>query len=131
MIVFVYGNDTKQTKMQEINIDDLIPGKEYYLECFTDIVNNKMGSKNPPYRMIATFQKMVVNEYDIQVTYFTHFRRLKYKNNKEFSYDVQLNQYWKFYEKSQEKIQRNMETRAFSRILREVTSDEYFTQLHI
>lgn len=128
MIVFVYGNDTKQTKMQEIHIDNLIPGKEYYLECFTD---NKMVSGNPPYRMTATFQKMVVNEYDIQVTYFTHFRRLKYKNNKEFSYDVQLNQYWKFYEKSQEKIQRNMETRAFSRILREVTCDEYFTQLHI
>ena len=44
--------------MQEIKKENLIPGKEYYLEAFTTDDNDNFVRHSPRYKMIAKFDKI-------------------------------------------------------------------------
>jgi hypothetical protein len=113
--------------MQEVKLDDLIQGREYWLECFTNDDERQLVSHNPPYKMIARFDKLIHTKYDSTVAGFTNFRDIKFKNDTNIGYSVALNNYyWKFYEIIKNKVQDDMEKRAHDKILRQVIRDEYY-----
>jgi hypothetical protein len=113
--------------MQEVKKDNLIRGKEYYIECLTTDKNNQFITHNPPYKMIARFDKLdiVGRESNYLFAYFENFRKIEFKKDKNLGYDVQLNIFWRFYEIIEDKIQSDMERRAYNMVLQEVVKDEY------
>lgn len=117
--------------MQEISKENLIPGKEYYIECLTSgKTNDTMVPCNPIYKMIAKFEKLDTIDptiSDYRFSYFTNFRKIKYKKNKNLGYRVYLNTFWKFYEIIEDKIQDSMERRSYNMVLQKIVKDEYFT----
>lgn len=117
--------------MKEISKENLIPGKEYYIECLTTGKNSDtLVSCSPIYKMIAKFEKLDTLDLttsDYKFSYFTNFRKIKYKKNKNLGYRVHLNIFWKFYEIVEDKIQESMEKRSYNMVLQEIVKDEYFT----
>jgi hypothetical protein len=114
--------------MKEVKKEDLIHGKEYYLECLTTDKNNEFVPHYPPYKMIARFDKLdiVGKESNYKFAYFENFRKIEFKKDKNVGYNVNLNIFWRFYEIIQDKIQSDMERRAYNMVLQEVVKDEYF-----
>lgn len=113
--------------MLEIAKDKLICGKEYYLEAIhIDNNNNNIIRSNPPYKMIAKFCKLDILDNKYLICHFNNFRRIRYKNIKNFGYDVELNNFWKFYEIIENKIQTQMENRALEMIFEKTVKDQYF-----
>lgn len=114
--------------MQEVTLENLIQGKEYWMECFSVNNENQFLPYRRRYKMIARFDKYVHTAYDDTTNiYFTNFRTIKYRNNKNYGYDVTLSDYcWKFYEILKEKVQKDMESRAYDMVLRQKIRDEYF-----
>jgi len=113
--------------MQEVSRENLVPGKEYYLQCFEP----SCAAPMKPYKMIAKFEKLVDVDpehtvFPWQWACFTKFRNLKHKNDPTYGRRVQLNLYWRFYEIPRHKVQNNMENRAYNMILLEIIGDEYF-----
>ena len=115
--------------MQEVTMENLIQGKEYWMEGFTLDYERRLVSHYKPYKMIAKFQKIVVRgDYNSTYAEFTNFRQIKYKDNKDDGYNVSLNDYyWKFYEIIREKVHHDMESRALKKILTNIIKDEYYT----
>jgi hypothetical protein len=75
--------------MLEVDNDKLISGKEYYIEALS-------GTEDFIYRMIAKFIEFKsVNSY-IQYC-FSNFRKIKYRKNEKYGYNVKLNRCWIFY----------------------------------
>lgn len=118
--------------MLEINKEQLIKGKEYYLECLTYANDNiTLIPLDPPYKMIARFDRL---DYKYTTypysTYpyscFSNFRHITNKNYKSLGYNVHLNSLWRFYEIIEDKIQNDMENRAITEVLKLITGDEYF-----
>jgi len=116
--------------MKEISKENMIPGKEYYIECLTTCKNsNILVPRSPKYKMIAKFEKLHAPYPEIsksELAYFSNFRKIIYRKNKETGYNVKLNMFWKFYEITREKIQEDMEKRSYNMVLQEVIKDEYF-----
>lgn len=118
--------------MQEISPENLVSNTEYYLERFMkDEYDNSIIHLEPKYKMIAKFEKIETSIFNCKFPCFNNFRKLKYKNDLERGYRVTLNNYWKFYESSKCKIQKNMERRAYNKVLQQITNDEYFIPLDI
>ena len=117
----------QKVTMQEVTMENLIQGKEYWMECFT---YNEEGQFVPHiyrYKMIAKFDKCIHSEYGSTSAGFKNFREIKFKDNKTYGYDVKLNNYyWRFYEVLKNKVQKDMENRAYKTILEEKIRDEYF-----
>ena len=117
--------------MQQITKENLICGKEYYLECFTHDEESNFVPHVPRYKMIARFEKLHEPNQEVVPGYthawFTNFRPIKYKKCKDYGYPVHLNEFWNFYEIIEDNVQRDMEKRAYNMILRQVIEDEYFT----
>jgi hypothetical protein len=119
-------------KMQEVSREDLVPGKEYYMQCF----ERSCAPPMKPYKMIAKFEKLVDTNPDHTVfpwqwAYFTKFRNLKYKNDATYGRRVQLNLAWRFYEIPRDKVQKNMENRAYNMVLLDVIGDEHFKPVEV
>jgi hypothetical protein len=115
--------------MKEVFQKDLIPGKEYYMECFTTDESGNLVSNNPPYKMIAKFKNLCNPSFIFpfyQHSCFTNFRKIQYKNKKNNGYYVELNDFWKFYEIVEDKVQQDMEKRATDTALQQIIRDEYF-----
>ena len=113
--------------MQEVDRENLVPGKEYYMQCF----ERSCVPPNKPYKMIAKFEKLVDTDpeytaFPWQWARFTKFRNLKHKNDPTYGRCVQLNLAWRFYEITRDKVQKNMENRAYNQILLDLIGDEYF-----
>jgi hypothetical protein len=114
--------------MEPVSHNDLLPGKEYYIQCLTlekdefTIVPNKRIEK-----LIATFNKLESTQRSdgFKLAHFKYFRSLQ-KKDFEKGYDVRLNEMWRFYEVKKAHIQQKMENRALNMILRQVIGDEYF-----
>jgi hypothetical protein len=114
--------------MEPVAHNDLLPGKEYYIQCLTlekdevTIVPNKGIEK-----LIATFDKLesTPRSDGFKFAHFKYFRSLRDKDV-EKGYDVRLNEMWRFYEVKKTHIQQQMENRALNMILRQVIGDEYF-----
>lgn len=117
--------------MQEISKENMIPGKEYYIECLTTVENSDiLVPCSPIYKMIAKFEKLDTVDptiSDYRFAYFTNFRKMRYKKNKKLGYRVYLNKFWKFYEIIEDKIQDSMERRSYNMVLQEIIKDQYFT----
>ena len=116
--------------MQEVKRENLVPGKEYYLQDF------ETGYEPPqkPSKMIAKFEKLIQSAWnpDYYWAFFTDFRKLKDRNNDPSCFRcVQLNYKWRFYEILRDKIQKNMENRAYNRVLLELIGDEYFVPIEV
>jgi len=115
--------------MQEVQPENLVPSKEYYMECFTYDQNKEIIHCNPPYKMMAMFKKLDYSNPNITNYLFPHFinfRKIEFKNDKNHGYDVWLNTLWKFYEIIEDKVQTNMEKRAVDIIIKDIIKDEHF-----
>jgi hypothetical protein len=115
--------------MQEVNREDLVPGKEYYLQDF----ESGYDPPQKPSKMIAKFEKIIQSAWnpDFNWACFTNFRKLEDRNDQSSFLRVQLNYKWKFYEIRRDKIQKNMENRAYNMILLDLIQDEYFTPVDV
>jgi len=111
--------------MLEVKRENLVPGKEYYLEDF------ESGYEPPqkPSKMIAKFEKLIQSAWnpDFNWACFTDYRKLEDRNDPNCFLSVQLNYKWRFYEIMRDKIQKNMENRAYNRVMLDLIGDEYFT----
>lgn len=113
--------------MQEVKFENLIKGKEYWMECFTCNDKQQLIPHNPPYKQIAKYDTHVITDFSSTVGKFLNFRDIKFKDDKNRGYTVTLNNYyWKFYETVKQKVQDNMENRAINIILKRVIRDEYY-----
>ena len=109
-------------------MENLIQGKEYWMECFNYNEEGQLVPHHYRYKMIATFDKCIIDsEYGSTSAGFTNFREIKFKANKTYGYAVKLNNYyWRFYEVLKNKVQTDMEIRAYKTILQQIIRDEYF-----
>ena len=113
--------------MQAVTMNNLIKGKEYWMECFTHDDEKQLVPHKKRYKMIAKFDKYIDTAYGSVFASFTNFREIKFKVNKDYGYTVSLdNYYWTFYEILENKVQKDMEIRAYNTILRQKVKDEYF-----
>jgi hypothetical protein len=115
--------------MQEVNRENLVPGKEYYLQNFEP----SCTPPQKPYKMIAKFEKLVQSFWnpDWYWACFNNFRKLEDKNDPTCIRHVELGYHWKFYEIQRDKVQKNMENRAYNMILLDLIQDEYFRPIDI
>ena len=115
--------------MQEVNRENLVPGKEYYLQDF----ESGYDPPQKPYKMIAKFEKLVQSFWnpDFNWACFTNFRKIEHRNDPSCIRRVELNYKWRFYEILRDKIQKNMENRAYNMVLQEIVKDEYFTPVDV
>ena len=108
-------------KMQEVERENLVPGKEYYVE-------------NTLYRLkrIAKFDKLLI--YDggsMRWACFNNVREIKYKNFPTDGYSSCMGYNCKFYEIASREVQKNMENRAYNRVLLDHVKDEYFKPIEV
>ena len=116
--------------MQEVGRENLVPGKEYYVQCFAP----SCVPPNKPYKMIGTFEKLIQGPYlpaKLEQTRFTNFRTLEHRNDPSRGQNIQLVLHWKFYEINGPTIQKNMENRAYNQVLLELVKDEYFKPVEV
>lgn len=117
--------------MQEVIMENLIQGKEYWMECFNYNEEGQFVPHTYRYKMIAKFDKCIDSKYGSVSAGFTNFREIKFKDNKTYGYGVKLNNYyWRFYETVKNKVQNDMESRAQYMILRKIIKDEYYWKLN-
>jgi hypothetical protein len=114
--------------MQEIPREKLIPGKEYYLQCFCP----GCAPPNKPYIMIAKFEKLenpssTHTNPNFKWVCVTNFRKLEEINKPSCGRSLQLDCRWWFYEISTSEVQKNMENRTYNQVLLHLIQDEYFT----
>jgi hypothetical protein len=108
-------------KMQEVPRENLVPGKEYYVE------NTVYGLKR-----IAKFDKLLI--YDggsMRWACFNNVREIKYKNFSTDGYSSNMGYNCKFYEIASREVQKNMENRAYNKVLLDLVKDEYFTPVDV
>jgi hypothetical protein len=115
--------------MQEVNRENLVPGKEYYLQCFEP----SCQPPYKPYKMIAKFENLIESYWNPvwQWACFTNFRKLENRKQSICSRRVELGYHWKFYAISSDTIQKNMENRAYNMVLIDIVSDEHFKPVDI
>lgn len=113
--------------MEEVLRENLISGKEYYLQNFEET----HALPNKSYKMIAKFKYLAQSAIDFKWACFSNFRKIENKKYKKVGYNVQLNSSWRFYEIVQHRVQKNMETRAYNIVLLDVVGDEYFRPIDV
>jgi hypothetical protein len=116
--------------MQEVKRVNLVPGKEYYIQCFAP----GYLPPNKPYKMIGKFEQLSQGLFihsEMEFTCFTNFRTLEHRNNPSLGKNVQLVLHWKFYEINVPTIQKNMENRAYNMVLLDIVKDEYFKPIEV
>ena len=111
--------------MQEVDRENLIPGKEYYMQCFAPMCL----PPNKPYKMIGTFEQ-IVHLYQERIC-FTNFRKLEHRNEQSCGSNIELARHWRFYEINGPTIQKNMENRAYKQVLLDIVKDEYFKPIEV
>lgn len=112
--------------MQEIIRENLIPGKEYYVQCFAP----SYAPPNKPIKMIGTFKKLIQG-FHKELTCFINFRKLEHRNDPSLGRPIELVLHWRFYEINGPTIQKTMEKRAYNQILLDVVGDEYFDPIEV
>ena len=113
--------------MKEVKENNLISGKEYYLECYTIYKKDNKYEYHPAHKRIAKFFNLEDNNFNQKIYNFNNFRYIKYEIYKNKGYDVNLHSnYWKFYEIIKNKVQKDMEKRAYDIILQQIIKDKYF-----
>ena len=113
--------------MEEVLRENLIPGKEYYLQC----VEESCVHPSNPYKMIAKFKCLEPSAIDFMWACFSNFRKIENKNFKTVGYNVELNGSWRFYEIAKHRVQKNMESRAYNMVLLYLIGDEYFRPIDV
>ena len=113
-------------KMQEVPRENLVPGKEYYMQWFPD----SYSGPNKTYKMMGTFEQLTYLPTQVRPC-FTNFRMLKHRSKPTCGYRIELALHWKFYEINVPTIQKNMETRAYNRVLLDLIGDKYFKPIEV
>jgi hypothetical protein len=110
--------------MQEIPRENLIPGKEYYLQNFEEA----HSPPNKPYKMIGLFEKLEPSCGFKAFSWacFSNFRKIEHRNDPTFTRYVCLGSHWKIYEMPRQKVQKTMENRSYNMILLDLIRDENF-----
>jgi hypothetical protein len=101
--------------MQEIKRENLISGKEYYLQYSFEV-----------YKMIGTFESVSSDGAK-----FSNFRRICERYKCWYNRSVKLVHHWKFYEINSNNVQKNMENRAYQMIILNIVNDEYFRPIDV
>jgi hypothetical protein len=119
--VFLFNVKINALKMQEVDRENLVPGKEYYVE-------------NTLYRLkrIAKFDKLLM--YDggsKRWACVNNVREIKYKNFPTHGYSSCMGYNCKFYEIASREVQKNMENRAYNRVLLDLVKDDYFKPIEV
>lgn len=125
--------------MEEVDRENLIVGKLYYIQCLTtdingsgngDLIPNKKVSLNAG--VFIKLESVLFGDSQWNSAIFDWFCAKKIINIrnldeiKEFDkFQVQLNYMWRFYEVKKFKIQSDMEERAVNSILKNITGDEF------
>jgi hypothetical protein len=110
--------------MQEVSRENLVPGKEYYLQNF----ETSCAPPNKPYKMIAKFEKLdPCSDYNFKWACFINFRKIKDRNDPTCDRRVKLTSHWRYYDVPRDKVQKTMENRAYNMILVDLIKDDYFT----
>jgi hypothetical protein len=113
--------------MQEVSRENLVPGKEYYLECC-------FAPPSKPIKMIGTFEKLSQGPYlpaKLERICFTNFRMLKHRSDPSRGYRIQLALHWKFYEINGPTLQKKMENRSYNQVLLDLINDEHFKPVDV
>ena len=107
-------------KMQEVPRENLVPGKEYYIE-------------NTLYRLkrIAKFDKLLIYGGGFHWACVNNVREIKYKNFPTHGYSSCMGYNCKFYEIASREVQKNMENRAYNQVLLGLVKDEYFKPIDV
>ena len=106
--------------MEIVKRSNLIPGREYYIQCLTNDEYNNVVVNVAIDKLIGTF--VLIDQEG-----FAHFRYFRtIKEDLQCGYPVGLGNLWNFYEVKKHRIQQDMEYRALSKIMQEITGDEYF-----
>jgi len=115
--------------MQEIPRENLVPGKEYYLQNFEETY----APPKTPYKMIGKFEKLEPSSGYTKFTWacFSNFRKIEHRNDTKITRYVCLGSQWKMYEIAQHRIQKNMENRAYNMVMLQITNDEYFRPIDV
>ena len=115
--------------MQEVKRENLVPGKEYYLQNFEDAYL----PPNKPYKMIGRFEDLEPSCGFIEFNwaYFSDFRKIEHRNDPKSTRDVRLGSHWKIYEITSHKVKQNMENRAYNQVLLGLVKDEYFKPIEV
>ena len=112
--------------MQEVLRENLVPGKEYYLQCFAP----SYAPPNKPIKMIGIFKKLIQG-FRKELTCFINFRKLDQRNEPSCGTSIELALHWKFYEINGPTIQKNMENRVYKQVILDIIGDEYFTPIEV
>jgi len=107
--------------MQEVPRENLVPGKEYYIE-------------NTLYRLkrIAKFDKLLIYDGGSQWwACVNNVREIKYKNFPTHGYSSCMGYNCKFYEIASREIQKNMENRAYNMVMLDIIGDEHFKPIEV
>jgi len=113
-------------KMQEVSRENLIPGKEYYLQCFAP----SYAPPNKPIKMIGTFKKLF-QCFRKELTCFINFRKLEHRNDPSLGRPIKLVLHWRFYEINGSTIQKTMENRVYKQVIIDIIGDEWFTPIEV
>jgi hypothetical protein len=106
--------------MEIVKRNNLIPGREYYIQCLTYDEDNNIVVNVAIDKLIGKFVSIDQEGF----AQFRYFRTIK--EDLQSGYPVGLGNFWNFYEVKKDRIQQDMEYRALQNIMREITGDEYF-----
>jgi len=116
--------------MKYINKKNLEKNKIYFIECLKYDKNNNLIKNDYDGKCIGIFSHYVnyssKNNYDYIL--FHHFQKIDDSEKISYARYIDWNFPCKFYEIEKEKIQYNMEKRAFILILEKVVGDTYFAK---
>ena len=112
--------------MEEVVRENLVPGKEYYLQNF----RREHLPPHKPYKMIARFERLTPCD-GFNWACFTNYRNIKHGPDPTYIRYVVLDLNWRFYEIAHHKVQKNMENRAYNMVLLDLIKDEYFTPVEV
>ena len=111
--------------MEEVLRDNLEKDKEYYIVPIEYNSNDNI-IKNNLTKHIAIFKKIEPSIFNnIKIAHFSNYRRLKDKDIFH-GYDVNLNNHFKFYQRTSPKIQEQWEKRTTNLVIQNIISDEWF-----
>jgi hypothetical protein len=109
----------------------LVPGDQYYIVSLTwldDVTGGTLIQNVKFPKMMGTFMGLsppspIFPDFDLAL--FSDYHTIREPCNS--GYNVSLNDMWCFYSVRKHLIQQAMERRALTKILRNITGDEYFS----
>jgi hypothetical protein len=127
--------------MEEVDKENLIVGKLYYIQCLTTDINGSGNGDLIPNEKVSLSVGVFIKRESVlfgdsqwNSAIFDWFCAKKISNLRNLDeiteidkFQVKLNNMWRFYEVKKFKIQSEMEKKAVNSILKNITGDEFIT----